>query len=91
VKWRRELRIALKRLEGMPRAQAEASVPNVTLQVVDVSFRAPEERAYFMNLPSTFVLPPEEVDRLRDVTGRLMRESAEYNAVLDNFSTTAPE
>jgi len=94
VEWRRELRIALKRLEGMTRAEAEASVPKVTLQVVNVSFsqlQDPEERAYFMNLPTTFVLPPEDIDKLRDVAGRLMRESADYNAILDNFSTTAPE
>jgi NTE family protein len=94
VEWRRELSIALKRLEGMTRAEAEASVPKVTLQVVNVSFsqlQDPEERAYFMNLPTTFVLPPEDIDKLRDVAGRLMRESADYNAILDNFSTTAPE
>ena len=94
VKWRRELRIALRRLEGMTPAQAEASVPKVTLQVVDISFsqlKDPEERTYFMNLPTTFVLPPGDIDQLREVAGRLMRESAEYNAVLDSFSATLPE
>ena len=48
----------------------EARVLKVTLEVLDVSFDAipdPKERAYFMNLPTSFVLLPEDVDRLREV------------------------
>jgi NTE family protein len=32
----------------------------------------------FMNLPTSFALPPEDIDRLRDMAGRLMRQSPEY-------------
>ena len=91
VKWRRELLVARKRLAGASEAQAEASVPKISLEVLDVSFdaiRDPKERAYFMNLPTSFVLPPEEVDRLREVAGRLLRQSAEYESVVREFGGT---
>lgn len=92
--WRRELRVAQARLAGATKAQAEASMPKVTLEVLDVSFDAipdPEERAYFMNLPTTFVLPAEAVDRLREVAGRLLRQSADYESVMRDFGGTAAE
>jgi len=85
VKWRRELLVARARLAGKTQAQAEASVPKVTVEALDVSFDAipePEERAYFMNLPTSFVLPPEAIARLREVAGRLLRQSAGYESVL---------
>ncbi len=84
-KWRRELAVARKRLAGETEAQAEASVPKLDLHVLDVSFEAlsdPKERDYFMNLPTSFVLRPDEVDRLREVGGRLLRQSHEYEAVV---------
>ena len=90
-KWRRELLVAQARLAGATEAQAEASVPKVTLRVLDVSFdeiRDPKERAYFMNLPTSFVLPAEDVDRLREVAGRLMRQSAEYESIVREFGGT---
>lgn len=89
--WRRELRVAQARLAGATKAEAEASMPKVTLEVLDVSFDAipdPEERAYFMNLPTTFVLPVEAVDRLREVAGRLLRQSADYESVVRELGGT---
>ena len=53
--------------------------------MLDVSFEAirdPQERDYFMNLPTTFVLPPGDIDKLREVGGRLLRQSAEYESVV---------
>jgi NTE family protein len=84
-KWRRELLVAQARLAGASKAQAEARIPKVTLEVLDVSFDAipdPEKRAYFMSLPTSFVLQPEEVDRLREVAGQIMRRSPQYEAVV---------
>jgi NTE family protein len=52
---------------------------------VEVSFDEigdAKERDYFMNLPTTFVLPPESVDRLRDVAAQLLRQSKEFGAVV---------
>ena len=55
-------------------------MPKISLEVLDVSFDAipdPKERAYFMNLPERArARRPEEVDRLREVAGQLLRESA---------------
>ncbi len=89
-KWRRELLVAEARLAGAGKAQAEAEVPKVTLEVVDVSFESikdPNERARFMNLPTSFVLPPDDVDALRDVAGRLMRQSVDYESVVRGFGS----
>lgn len=90
--WRRELLIARARLAGATEAEAEAQVqaklPKMDLHVIDISFDAipdPEERAYFMNLPTSFVLPAEAVDRLREAAGRLLRESTGYKPLLDDL------
>jgi NTE family protein len=85
--WRRELLVARARLAGATEAQAEASVvlPKVNLHTLDVSFDNlpdPKERAYLMNLPTTFVLPAEDVDRLRAAAGQLLRQSQDFQSVL---------
>lgn len=88
VAWRRELLVADAQLAGMTKAEAEARFPKFTLRVVDVSFDAipdPKERDYFMKLPTSFTLEPEQVDRLREVGGRLLRQSPEYRAVVQRF------
>jgi hypothetical protein len=38
-----------------------------------------------MNLPTTFVLPAEDVDRLREAAGRVLRQSQDFQAVLREF------
>ena len=85
LSWRRELLVARARLAGMSEAEAEASVPRSDLHALDVSFDAipdPEERSFFLNLPTSFVLPAEAVDRLREIAGRLLRNSLEYESLL---------
>ncbi len=94
VEWQRQLQIALARLEGMTKAQAEASILDTTLQVVNISFRKltdPDERSYFMNLPTSFVLPPEDIDRIRGIASRLMRESIDYRNVIGELNGSIPE
>jgi NTE family protein len=88
--WRRELLIARARLAGATEAQAEASLPfpKLSLHVMDVSFDEigdAKERDYFMNLPTSFVLPAEDVDQLRDVAARLLRESRDYQSLVRDF------
>ncbi len=93
-KWRRELLVDRVRLAGATEAQAEAKVPKITLQVLDVSFdeiRDPKERDYFMNLPTSFVLPAEDVDRLREVAGRVLRQSTEYESIVRGLGGTPPD
>ena len=91
--WRRELLIARARLAGATEAQAEASLPfpKLVLHVMDVSFDEigeAKERDYFMNLPTTFVLPPGDVDKLREVAGRLLRQRPEYQTMVREFGGT---
>ncbi|MFV0681064.1 patatin-like phospholipase family protein [Ottowia sp.] len=87
---RRELDIAHKRLGGMSKAQAEAAVPLITFDAIDVSFDAiPDaaEKRYFMELPTSFVLPNEAVDRLRELAGRLLRNNPAYQALMQRIDT----
>jgi NTE family protein len=96
---KRRFAIAERRLAGESRTQAEAAVPDLLFDAIDVSFDAipdREERSYFMNLPTSFVLPADAVDRLRELGGRLLRESSTYQALLQLIersnapATTAP-
>ena len=62
-----------------------ASVPAIEVFLIDVAFDAiadPAERRYFTDLPTTFSLSDEQVDRLREVGGKLLRESPEYKRLL---------
>ena len=91
ARWRRDLAVARARLAGATEAQAEASVPKIESHVLDISFdaiRDPKERASFMELPTTFVLPPEDIDRLREVAGRLLRESVEFQTFVRELGGT---
>lgn len=86
---KRELQVAELRLSGMPRAQAEAAVPKLRFDAIDVSFDAiedPKEQRYFMDLPTSFVLSDEAVDRLRALGGRLLRESPTYRELLGEYT-----
>ena len=84
-KWRRDLKVSEARLAGATQAEAEASIPKVEFKVLAVSFDSihdPEERVYLMNLPTSFVLPDEAVDRLRAAASTLLRQSAEYQSIV---------
>jgi NTE family protein len=93
--WRRELLVARGRLAGETNAEAEAKadaiLPKLTVQVMDVSFDAvpdDKERAYLMNLPTSFVLSPEDVDRLRAAAGQIVRDTPEYREIVREFGVT---
>jgi NTE family protein len=84
----RDLLIARQRLAGVPDAEIDGRFSRLSAFAIDVSFEAiadPGERDYFMNLPTTFSLPPEAIDRLRAVAGRLLRESPDYQRLLKDF------
>ena len=93
-KWRRDLLVAQARLAGATEEEAEGSVPKFSLHVLDVSFGAisdPKERAYFMDLPTSFVLPAEDIDRLREIAGRLLQQSTEYDAIVHELGGSLRE
>lgn len=76
-------------------AKAGSRLPSATeLQFfpVEISFFGipdPEERRYFLNQPTSFHLPDEAVDRLREVGGRLLRDSPDFRAFVRDFSAPA--
>lgn len=86
--WRRDLRVAKLRLDGMSEAEAEASIPKIEVHVMAVSFDRivdPVRRGQVEDLPTSFVLPAEDVDNLREVAGELMRQAPEYQALLRSY------
>jgi len=85
----RDLLIARQRLAGATEAELDSRFRRLSAFAIDVSFdaiAAPDERDYFMNLPTAFTLPPEAIDRLREVAGRLLRESPDYQRFVEDFS-----
>ena len=82
---KRKLAVAERRLAGLSKQAAEAAVPLLTFDAIDVSFDTiadDDERRYFMNLPTSFRLSDEAVDRLRELGGRLLRESKKLQVLL---------
>ena len=68
--------------------------PNTDLYVIDVSFPAlkdTEERDYLNNLPTSFVLPPEAVDRLRAAAGKIIRDSPDFKRLLKDAGASIVE
>lgn len=64
-------------------------VPDLELYAIDVSFSAhpdPAERAYLNDLPTSFVLADEEVDRLRAAAGTVIRNSGEFQRLLQTLA-----
>jgi NTE family protein len=74
-------------------ALARASdVPEIDVYAIDVSFAAdPDaaERAYLNDLPTSFALPDEAVDRLRASAARTIRASPDYQRALREIGLTA--
>ena len=42
-----------------------------------------------MEMPTTFYLPPESIDRLRELGGRLLRNSRPYQVLLERIAELA--
>ena len=77
-------------------ARWEKAAPGRRAHLVEVSFEGiadPTERRWFYDLPTSFKLEAEQVDRLREVAGRLLRESPEFQQVLADLggAATAPK
>lgn len=64
-------------------------VPDIELFAIDVSFAAnsdPAERAYLNDLPTSFVLPDDAVDRLRTAAATAIQQSPDYKRLIDELS-----
>lgn len=68
--------------------QRAAGLPNggdVQAMLIEIGFDDIDnetERAYFNALPTSFNLPPEAIDRLREVGAKLLRNAPEYQQLL---------
>ncbi|HXX83294.1 MAG TPA: patatin-like phospholipase family protein [Casimicrobiaceae bacterium] len=68
-----------------PEIAALLRTPNIDLYAIEVSFtkvKDPAERAYLNDLPTSFVLPAEAVDRLRAAAGNVILESPDFQRLL---------
>lgn len=82
------MREQLNRWRDSQRGTTNRVEPELEFFPVEVSFSHiadSDERRFFYNQPTSFVLPDESVDRLRAIGGRLLRESPEYKAFLADF------
>jgi len=74
-----------------PRVAAALRVPAAEIYAIDVSFSALKDKAEFdyLNLqPTTFVLEPEAVDRLRAAGGTIILDSPEFKRLLKDLGGT---
>jgi NTE family protein len=70
-----------------PEAAKLLRTPDIDLYAVDVSFAALEDKAerdYLNNLPTSFVLPPEAIDRLRAAAVKIIRHSPDFQKLLND-------
>jgi len=68
-----------------PAAAAATRTPDVTIYVIDVSFAALKDKAeldYLNELPTSFYLPDEAVDRLRAAAGKAIMASPDFQRLL---------
>jgi NTE family protein len=68
-----------------PAVAKAVRVPNAEIYAIDVSFAALKDKAEFDYLnqqPTSFVLPPEAVDRLRAAAGTIIMASPEFQRLL---------
>ena len=71
-------------------ADAPAGGPERRSYLAQVTFEAlkdPAESLYFKQVKTSLALPKEQVDRLREVAGRLLREAPAFQRLLDDLKS----
>jgi NTE family protein len=71
-------------------ADAPAGGPERRGYVAQVTFdnlKDPEERLYFKRVKTSLTLPKEQVDRLREVAGRLLREAPAFQRLIADLKS----
>jgi len=74
-----------------PAVAAALRVPNAEIYAIDVSFPALKDKAevaYLNQQPTSFVLPPEAVDRLRAAAATIIQDSPEFKRLLKDVGAT---
>jgi len=73
-----------------PAAAAALRTPDATIYAIDVSFAALKDKAelaYLNELPTSFYLPDEAVDRLRAAAGKIIMASPDFQRLLKDLGT----
>jgi NTE family protein len=73
-----------------PKLLSVENVPNADIYTIEVSFQALKdeaERDYLNQLPTTFHLPPEAIDRLRRAAAQIIRDSPVIQELLKEEGT----
>jgi NTE family protein len=68
-----------------------ADAPDIEIYSIDVSFQALDDQSefeYLNNLPTSFVLSDEAVDRLRAAAGKAIVDSPEFQRLLKDTGTS---
>lgn len=74
-----------------PKIAAVLRVPQAEIFAIDVSFPRLMDKSeldYLNQQPTSFVLPPEAVDRLRAAAGTILMESPEFQRLLKDLGAT---
>ncbi len=82
-RWSREIRVG--RCPPGQISTEPGSCGDITFYLAEVKFEDledPEERSYMDQLPTSFRLKPEQVDKLRDAARRLLRKSDSFQRLL---------
>jgi hypothetical protein len=61
---------------------------DIQFYLVEVKFDAlknAEERSHFKQMPTSFVLKPEQVDELKDAANRILNGSREFQRLLSDL------
>jgi NTE family protein len=69
---------------------AALRTPDTTIYAIDVSFAALNDKAefqYLNELPTSFYLPDEAVDRLRAAAGKAIMASPDFQRLLKDMGT----
>jgi len=73
-----------------PAVAAALRTPDATIYAIDVSFAALNDKAeldYLNELPTSFTLPDEAVDRLRAAAGKAIMASPDFQRLLKDMGT----
>jgi NTE family protein len=84
--WTKE--VQENRCGDQPVSTEPGACGDIQFYLIEVKFDAltdEAERTYFKQLPTSFKLAPEEVDKLREVAGRLLNESKQFQKFLQDM------
>jgi NTE family protein len=92
ARWKtlREVRGTMATLDNTDPRQQRLNVPDIEVYAIDVSFAALTDKAefdYLNDLPTSFVLTGDQVDRLRAAAGTAVLASPEFKRLLKEVGT----